>query len=66
MVQVKNPRIGLDLIDYLRKNFPPRCIQQGQSEIEAHRYAAQVELAQKLIRMGKGDEEHDIPYSDED
>lgn len=66
MVAVKNPRIGLDLIDYLRKTYRPKCIAPGQSEAEAHRYAGAVELAQKLIRMGRGDEDHDLPQDDED
>ncbi|TPJ33668.1 hypothetical protein [Mesorhizobium sp. B2-8-3] len=66
MVAVKQPRIGLDLIDYLRKNFPPKCIGPDETMAEAQRYAGKVELARKLIRMGKGDEDHDLPQDDED
>lgn len=63
---MRPPRISIELMDWLRKTFPAQCIEPGQDLIAAHRYAAKVELAQKIIRMGGGDEDHDIPLHDED
>lgn len=37
-------RIPLGLLMELQKLYPPRCIAPGESVIEAHRYAAKVEL----------------------
>ena len=51
MPPARDPRIGEDLVDWLRNNFPPRCIAADENPIEAHRYSAKVELAQRLIRM---------------
>ncbi len=53
---MKPPRIGADLVEFL-KQYPPRCIRSDETPIEAHRYAAKVELAQTLIRMGMRDDE---------
>lgn len=47
------PKVPADIVEYLEKTYPPRSITVGQSEIEAHRYAAKVELAQNLIAMAK-------------
>ena len=39
------------LIELLDFSFPPRCIRIGESEIEAHRYAAMRELIDELVAM---------------
>lgn len=46
---VELPRDTKTLLKDLRKTYPPRCIYPGQDPIEAHRYAAQVELVEELI-----------------
>jgi hypothetical protein len=62
---MKDPRISEDLVDWLRKNYPLRCISAGEDPIMAHRYAAQVELAQRLIRLARRDEAHDFTIETE-
>jgi len=47
------------LLDYLKKHFPPRCIQPGEDRDKAMFYAGQQALAEK-IRREFGDEEDDI------
>ena len=42
-----------DLIDWLDKAYPPRCIGIDQSIESAHRYAGQRELIEKLINWKK-------------
>lgn len=49
------PRVPPDLVEWLKENFPPRCIGQNETEAEARYYAAQHELAKRLIRMGQQD-----------
>ncbi|MER9178945.1 hypothetical protein [Mesorhizobium sp. M0767] len=63
---MKQPRINSDLVDWLEKIFPPRCISAAEDPIMAHRYAAQVELAQRLIKMGKSDENDGVSTFQED
>lgn len=53
MVQVTNPRVGADLVAWLRKNFAPRVFAATDDLVTIHRHSAQVELAQRLIRMGE-------------
>jgi hypothetical protein len=53
MDNVETPTGGLpvhtaDLLVMLLRAYPPRCIAPGQDPIDAHRYAAQVELVQEL------------------
>ncbi|MCC5780543.1 hypothetical protein H7H48_15890 [Nitratireductor sp. B36] len=62
---MRDPRISPDLVDWLKKNFPPLCIHEGQTEVSAHRYAGKVELAQRLIKMGQRDEAYDISIDTE-
>lgn len=45
------PLATVDLIARLEKDYPPRCIYPNESEISAHRYAAQVELVATLRAM---------------
>lgn len=52
------PRVSPDLVDWLKKNFPHRCIRPGETENEARAYAAKVELAEKLIQFGLKSAEH--------
>lgn len=61
------PRVPVDLMDWLKKTYPIRGIRPDEDPIMAHRYAAQVELAQRLIRIGKGSsDEPDFEDSDKD
>lgn len=54
----RNPRIPPDLVDWLKENFPAKCISKGQSLEDAHRYAGMVELASKLIGFAiRGEDE---------
>lgn len=57
-VSLKNPRVTADLVEWLQDTYPPMCIKQGQSEIDAHRYAAKVELAQKIVGFARGMDDH--------
>lgn len=45
----KLPVYATDLVRALDKSHPHRCIQPGQSEIDAHRYAAKRELIDHLL-----------------
>ncbi|CAH0343726.1 hypothetical protein [Rhizobium sp. CECT 9324] len=56
--QSKTPRVTADLVDWLQKTFPPMCIKENQSEISAHRYASQVELAQRIIGFARSADDH--------
>jgi hypothetical protein len=38
------PGLSKALIEELEKRFPPRCIRNGETPEEAHRYAGKVEL----------------------
>lgn len=38
-----------DLADFLEKQFPPECIREGEPEVDAHRRAGAVGLAQRII-----------------
>lgn len=59
---MKPPRIGADLVEYLEKNFPPKCITPGE-DIRVHeRYAGKVDLARNLIRLARKDDDFDIEY----
>lgn len=49
---MKTPPVPPDLVEWLRLTYPPRCILPDESEVEARCYAAQVSLAQRLIRFG--------------
>lgn len=61
----RRPRIGADLVDYLRTTFPPRC-KRVEESLEYHTmYAGKVELAQSLIRMALKDEDHDIEIQED-
>lgn len=60
MVALNNPRISLELVDWLRANYKPRCIGPKEDLRQADRYAGAVELAQKLIRIATGDPNNDI------
>lgn len=53
-----------DLGEYL-KGFKPRCIAHGEDLIEAHRYAAKVELAQELLRMIELEDSPDITVEED-
>lgn len=46
------PRVGEDLVEWLRVTFPPRCIRKHENPDDARWYAAQVELAETIISMG--------------
>jgi hypothetical protein len=59
----RNPPVPIDLVEWLRANFPPRCIRRGESEADARWYAAQVELAERLIRFGTPKEAPEGEYS---
>lgn len=48
----QTPPVSPDLVEWLKKHYPPRCIGPEEPAWMAHRYAAQVELAQRLIRYG--------------
>lgn len=56
-------RRGRDVVDYLR-SFSPKCIASGQDLIEAHRYAAKVELAQYILSLIEGGES-DLTYEED-
>ena len=43
------PVKSIDLIEMLDKTYPARCSKKGESEIEAHRYAARRELIDELL-----------------
>lgn len=51
------PRVTPDLVQYLKETFPPRCIGPNEDPIAAHRYAAQVELAEKIIRLAGSEDD---------
>lgn len=52
-----DPRVPPDLVDWLKKTFPPSCMTPTET-IEDHlRRAGKVELAQTLIRFGSKDQE---------
>ncbi len=56
----KFPPLTSAQIKWLREAYPPRCIQEGQTELAAHRYAARYELVELLVRLSKdqfGDED---------
>ena len=44
------PVYATDLVRDLDKSHPARCIRLNETEIEAHRYAAQRELIDGLLR----------------
>lgn len=44
------PVYATDLVRELDRDYPERCIALGQSEIEAHRYAAARALVVGLLR----------------
>ena len=39
---------AVQLVDHLLREWPARCIQPGESEAAAHRYAGKRELIEKL------------------
>lgn len=43
------------LIDFLNRDYPHRCIGKSETEIEAHRYAGKRELIDDLLQA-KSDE----------
>lgn len=45
------PPDSRDLIDWLDKHFPPRCIKPGETPEDAHRYAGKRELVDWLIEI---------------
>lgn len=57
-VAVRTPRVTADLVEWLRETYPPMCIKANQSEIDAHRYAAQVDLANRIIGFARGMDDH--------
>lgn len=53
-----------DLVEYL-KGFKPQCIALGEDPIKAHRYAAQVELAQEVLRILEQADPHDLTFEED-
>mgnify|MGYP000114949886 CR=1 FL=1 len=45
------PLDSRDLITLLDTVFPPRCIKVGETEIQAHRYAAIRDLIDELVAL---------------
>ena len=43
------PELSYDLIDYLAKLYPPKCIRANETLEEAHRYAGAVQLVSDLV-----------------
>lgn len=43
------PLYSDDLIEWLDKQYPPRCIQKGESLEDAHRYAGRRDLIDELL-----------------
>lgn len=55
------------VLDYLEKNFQPSCIGVHEREVDAHRRAGEVGLAQRLIATIKFSQENpDITLAGED
>lgn len=44
------------LADWLEEEFPPKCIKRDELEATARHYAAQQELAERLVATIRGDD----------
>jgi hypothetical protein len=65
-ISTEFPLSSIDLINLLDESFPPRCIRFGETEIQAHRYAAMRELIDELVEMKRFHEEGDNGQMDDD
>lgn len=49
-----------DLVEFLDKAFPSRCIMLGETETDAHRYAGARDLIDQLV--SQVNDERDVGY----
>lgn len=47
------PKVPADLVEWLRANFPEKCIKPGQDPMDAMFYAGKADLAATLIHYGE-------------
>lgn len=45
------PPISAELMEYLENLLPPRCIKEGESLDEHHRYAGACDLVQEMAQV---------------